>query len=205
MIQLCRLIAHHQGAVHTVHTHTQHTHTHARTHTHAEAHGCSLLGRRMSALRNLAAWEMFMLMPQTHSGGGRAPRRSALDPSRVLQAAAQKRFCLQGSKAWGGSSGGGGFAALGRHPGELSWGVWSGVRARREADARPQIRKCVRVNKYMWFYVLKFSSASPPWSLGDEEEVGSEHEEEKRNTLSLCLFSTDLWRRARQVWDWAQN
>lgn len=37
------------------------------THTHTRfAHSC--LGRRVSALCNLAAWEMFVLMSQTHSG-----------------------------------------------------------------------------------------------------------------------------------------
>lgn len=31
----------------------------------------------------------------------------------------------------------------------------------------------------------KFPSPPPPWSLGDEERVGSEHEEIKRTALSL--------------------
>lgn len=165
MIQLCGLVAHRQGAVHTAHT---------RTHTHTHAHARSFLGRRVSTLRNLAAWEMFVLMPQTHRGGGRAPRRTGLNPTRVLQAVAWKRFHLQGSTAWGGRGGEGGFAGAGRQPGELSWGAWSGVRARREADARAQIRKCVRVNRGGCFYVFKFSSPSPPWSLDDEEGVESE-------------------------------
>lgn len=49
-------------------TRVQSTH---HTHTHGFAHSC--LGRRVSALCNLAAWEMFVLMSQTHSGWGRDP------------------------------------------------------------------------------------------------------------------------------------
>lgn len=128
--------------------------THTLTHTHPYAYACSLLGRRASTLHNLAAWEMFVLMPQTHLGGGRAPSCTGLNSTRVLQAAAWKRFWLQGLTAWGGRRGEGGFAGLGRLTEELSWGVWSGVRDRREADARVQIRKCVRVNRC--FYALHF-------------------------------------------------
>lgn len=81
-------------------------------------------------------------------------------------------------------------------PKELSWGTWSRAGAEREADARVQIRKCVRVNRCRYFCVFKFFSCSPLWSLGNEEGVGSENEEEKRNNLAfsifLCLTSTDL-------------
>lgn len=133
---------------------------HTRTLTHTCL--CSLTpGKKSSTLHNLATWEMFMLMPQMHSGRGRAPSCTGLNSTRVLQAAARKRFCLQGPTAWGSRSGEGGFAGLGRLTGELSWGVWSGVRDRREADARVQIRKCVRVNKC--FYVLHFL---PPLHCG---------------------------------------
>lgn len=92
-----------------------------------------------------------------------------------------------GITAWGGRRGEGGFAGEGRQPGELGWGTWSGVRAGREADAGAEIRKCVRVNRCRGFYVFKFPSPPPPWSLGDEERVGSEHEEMKRTALSLSL------------------
>lgn len=92
---------------------------HTRTLTHTCL--CSLTpGKKSSTLHNLATWEMFMLMPQMHSGGGRAPSCTGLNSTRVLQAAAWKRFCLQGPAAWGSRSGEGGFAGLGRLTGELS-------------------------------------------------------------------------------------
>lgn len=105
MIQLCRLIAHHQGAVHTPHIHT-----------HTFAHSC--LGRRMSALCNLAAWEMFVFMSQTHSGRGQDPGFTGLYPTRVLQGATWNRLCLWGSTAWSGWGGEGEFAG-----GQAPWGA----------------------------------------------------------------------------------
>ena len=89
-------------------THTARTraHTHICTHTHAQ--DSSLAGRRASALRNLAAWEMFVFMPQTHLGGGRAPRCTGLNPTRVLQVAAWEGFCPQGSQPGATGVGGGG-------------------------------------------------------------------------------------------------
>lgn len=41
------------------------------THTHTFIHTHSYLGRRVSALCNLDAWEMFVLISQTHSGRGK--------------------------------------------------------------------------------------------------------------------------------------
>lgn len=101
MIQPCRFVAHHQGAVHTVHTHT-----------HALAHARSLLETRVPTLRNLAAWEMFILTSNIHLGGGRSPRCIGLNSTRLLQAAAWKRFCLQGPTAWCGRGGEGGILEL---------------------------------------------------------------------------------------------
>lgn len=113
MIQLHRLIAHCQGAVHTAHTH-------ARMHTHMRAHTRSLLGRRVSTLHNLAASEMFVLMPQAL----RRRQSSKVHGIRSHQGIASScmaEVCLQGSTAQGGRGGEGGFEGLGRHPGELSW------------------------------------------------------------------------------------
>lgn len=78
---------------------------------------------------------------------------------------------------------------MGRHLEELSWGKWVGVRAGKEA-VRTRTGKSVRVNSCGWFYVFKFSSPFPAWSLDDEEGVGSKYEHEKMNySVSSPLIS----------------
>lgn len=67
------------------------THTYTRRLAHSREEGrppsvTSLLGK------------CFVFMPQTRSGGGRAPRCTGLNPTRVWQVAAWKRLCPQGSQ-----------------------------------------------------------------------------------------------------------
>lgn len=86
--------------------------THTHMHTHALAHARSLLGTRVLTLHNLSAWEMFILISHIHLGGGRSPRCIGLNSTRLLQAVAWKRFCLQGPTAWCGRGGEGGILGL---------------------------------------------------------------------------------------------
>lgn len=123
------------------------THTYTRRLAHSREEGrppsvTSLLGK------------CFVFMPQTRSLGRRQSSKvHGLKSHQGVAGCCMEEALSAGITAWGGRGGEGGFAGVGRQPGELGWGARSGVRAGREADAGAEIRKCVRVNRCRGFYV----------------------------------------------------
>lgn len=151
---------------------------------HACIRSCALIPGTKQILRNLAAGEMLVIMPQKHSGGGRARdggtagscRRGGFD-CRFPQVGVVGRAC----GVW-------------QLLGVLRW---SGLGAREVGDAQ-ESRKCVRAKRWGCFNACTHScrwAAVGPWSAGAAAPF---------SPPARCGAQADKWANLGQSRPWAQ-